>query len=180
MDRRMFILGSAAAAAVYGSRSRRYRRQLSNWARSTAASAATSSRRPVPRLPLLDQADVGDDLAPSGRARDEAAIRQIREHADRLGIKLQLAHRLGVPELAVVQSAARHARSAGRRARSRRRRSSAPAACAASSAAIPNGRRSTCTSTTWSKPSGACGRALSILASSSRSRIMAATCRRAR
>ena len=101
---------------------------------------------------------------PAGDARRRAAIRQIRDHADRLGIKLQLAHGSVCPSVAVVQRQARHARRASERGRSRRRRSSARRACAASSAAIPSGRRSRCTSTTWSRPSAACARASSTRA----------------
>ena len=53
---------------------------------------------------------------PPATLGDEAALRQIREHADRLGIKLQLAHRLGLPELASRSTRSR-ARSRSRSAR---------------------------------------------------------------
>ena len=88
-----FILGTAAAAfhclATPGPRRGRQRRAgLDRRQRRRQQLHAGA----VSRLPQLDQADLGDDVAacrPCSATRRRFA--QIREHADRLGIKLQLA-----------------------------------------------------------------------------------------
>ena len=78
---------------------------------------------------------------------DEAAIRQIRDHADRLGIKLQLAHGSVCPssrsfnaQLGTLEAQVSRALKASQ---------IFGATCMRCiSAAIPSGRRSRCTSTT--------------------------------
>jgi hypothetical protein len=84
---------------------------------------------------------------PQAALADEAAIRQVREHADRLGIKLQLAYGSLCPtarafnaQLGTVEE---------QLARALKASQIFGATCIAFSAAIPNGRRSTCTSRIW-------------------------------
>jgi hypothetical protein len=84
---------------------------------------------------------------PAAALEDDAAIRAVREHADRLGIRLQLAYGSVCPS-----AKAFNASSAPWTRRSHvpltRRRSSARPASAAFSARIRSGRRSTGISTT--------------------------------
>lgn len=92
MDRRTFVLGTAAAA-IHASR-------LTAWQAAAVelgsidGSVGGNQFTPVQFLDYLGSIKLTWAMIslPAAVAGDEAAIRQIREHADRLGIKLQLAH----------------------------------------------------------------------------------------
>ena len=92
MDRRTFVLGTAAAA-FHASR-------LTAWQAapvelgSIDGSVGGNQFTPVQFLDYLGSIKLTWAMIslPAAVVGDEAAIRQIREHADRLGIKLQLAH----------------------------------------------------------------------------------------
>jgi 3-oxoisoapionate decarboxylase len=92
MDRRTFVLGTAAAA-LHASR-------LSAWQGpnveigSIDGSVGGNQFTPVQFLDYLASIKLTSAMlsVPAAMLDDEAAIRQIREHGDRLGIKLQLAH----------------------------------------------------------------------------------------
>ena len=92
MDRRMFMLGTAAAA-LHASR-------LSAWQAAAVAlgsidgSVGGNQFTPIQFLDYLGSIELTWAMlsVPAAMLDDEPAIRQIREHADRLGIKLQLAH----------------------------------------------------------------------------------------
>jgi 3-oxoisoapionate decarboxylase len=92
MDRRMFVLGTAAAA-INASR-------LSAWGAaaielgSIDGSVGGNQFTPAQFLDYLSSIKLTWAMIslPAGIVGDETAIRQIRDHADRLGIKLQLAH----------------------------------------------------------------------------------------
>jgi sugar phosphate isomerase/epimerase len=93
MDRRMFILGSAAAAAVYGSRIEALQAaavELGSIDGSVGGNQFTADQF----LDYLSSIKLTWAMVslPPAVLDDEAAIRRIREHADRLGIRLQLAH----------------------------------------------------------------------------------------
>ena len=92
MDRRTFVLGTAAAA-FHASR-------LTAWQAAAVelgsidGSVGGNQFTPVQFLDYLGSIKLTWAMIslPAAVVGDEAAIRQIREHADRLGIKLQLAH----------------------------------------------------------------------------------------
>ncbi|HMI43889.1 MAG TPA: TIM barrel protein, partial [Gemmatimonadaceae bacterium] len=92
MDRRTFVLGTAAAA-IQASR-------LVAWQAAAVelgsidGSVGGNQFTPAQFLDYLSSIKLTWAMIslPVGVVGDEAAIRQIREHADRLGIKLQLAH----------------------------------------------------------------------------------------
>jgi sugar phosphate isomerase/epimerase len=92
MNRRTFVLGTAAAA-FHASR-------LAAWQAagvelgSIDGSVGGNQFTPVQFLDYLGSIKLTWAMIslPAAVVGDEAAIRQIREHADRLGIKLQLAH----------------------------------------------------------------------------------------
>jgi 3-oxoisoapionate decarboxylase len=92
MDRRMFMLGTAAAA-LHASR-------LAAWQAAAVAlgsidgSVGGNQFTPIQFLDYLGSIKLTWAMlsVPAAMLDDEPAIRQIREHADRLGIKLQLAH----------------------------------------------------------------------------------------
>jgi sugar phosphate isomerase/epimerase len=92
MDRRTFVLGTAAAA-IHASR-------LTAWQAAAVelgsidGSVGGNQFTPVQFLDYLGSIKLTWAMIslPAAVVGDEAAIRQIREHADRLGIKLQLAH----------------------------------------------------------------------------------------
>ena len=92
MDRRTFVLGTAAAA-FHASR-------LAAWQAAAVelgsidGSVGGNQFTPVQFLDYLGSIKLTWAMIslPAAVVGDEAAIRQIREHADRLGIKLQLAH----------------------------------------------------------------------------------------
>ena len=92
MDRRTFVLGTAAAA-FHASR-------LTAWQAAAVelgsidGSVGGNQFTPVQFLDYLSSIKLTWAMIslPAAVVGDEAAIRQIREHADRLGIKLQLAH----------------------------------------------------------------------------------------
>jgi sugar phosphate isomerase/epimerase len=92
MDRRTFVLGTAAAA-LHASR-------LSAWQGpnveigSIDGSVGGNQFTPIQFLDYLASIKLTWAMlsVPAAMLDDEAAIRQIREHGDRLGIKLQLAH----------------------------------------------------------------------------------------
>jgi sugar phosphate isomerase/epimerase len=93
MDRRMFILGSAAAAAVYGSRIEALQAaavELGSIDGSVGGNQFTADQF----LDYLSSIKLTWAMVslPPAVLDDEAAIRRIREHADRLGIRVQLAH----------------------------------------------------------------------------------------
>ena len=93
VDRRTFLISTAAAGSPRG-------RRVSP-GRPPAVELGLDRRQrqrqqlhagPISRPSQLDQADVGDDLAPAGGARRRGGRSAVKAHADRLGIKLQLAH----------------------------------------------------------------------------------------
>src|SRR3954447_21120084 len=92
MDRRTFVLGTAAAA-LHASR-------LSAWQAagvelgSIDGSVSGNQFTPVQFLDYLASVKLTWAMIslPVPMLDDEAAVRQVKEHADRLGIKLQLAH----------------------------------------------------------------------------------------
>jgi sugar phosphate isomerase/epimerase len=92
MDRRTFVLGTAAAV-FHASR-------LAAWQAAAVelgsidGSVGGNQFTPVQFLDYLGSIKLTWAMIslPAAVVGDEAAIRQIREHADRLGIKLQLAH----------------------------------------------------------------------------------------
>src|SRR6476469_4524659 len=93
MDRRMFILGSAAAAAVYGSRIEALAAaavELGSIDGSVGGNQFTADQF----LDYLSSIKLTWAMIslPPAVLDDEAAIRRIRDHADRLGIRVQLAH----------------------------------------------------------------------------------------
>src|SRR6185295_11404560 len=91
MDRRSFILGTAAAA-LYSSR-------LSAWRAASVelgsidGSVGGNNFTPTQFLDYLSSIKLTWAMIslPAAVLGDEAAVRQVREHADRLGIKVQLA-----------------------------------------------------------------------------------------
>ena len=101
MDRRTFILGTAAAA-IHGSR------LLARWPAANVelgsidGSVGGNNFTAVQFLDYLSSIKLTWAMVslPPATLGDESAIRQIREHADRLGIRLQLAFRFGLPERA--------------------------------------------------------------------------------
>jgi len=92
MDRRTFILGTAAAA-VHTSRLLGRTPAASVELGSIDGSVGGNNFTPVQFLDYLSSIKLTWAMVSLNAATlgDEAAIRQIREHADRLGIKLQLA-----------------------------------------------------------------------------------------
>ena len=92
MDRRMFVLGTAAAAISAS--------PLSAWRAAAVelgsidGSVGGNQFTPAQFLDYLSSIKLTWAMIslPAAVVGDETAIRQIREHADRLGIKLQLAH----------------------------------------------------------------------------------------
>jgi sugar phosphate isomerase/epimerase len=92
MDRRAFILGTAAAAL--------HAAQLSAWTRASVelgsidGSVSGNQFTPVQFLDYLASVKLTWAMIslPVPVLDDEAAVRQVKDHADRLGIKLQLAH----------------------------------------------------------------------------------------
>jgi sugar phosphate isomerase/epimerase len=92
MDRRMFVLGTAAAA-VNASRLLAWRAQAVELG-SIDGSVGGNQFTPAQFLDYLSSIKLTWAMIslPAAIVGDETAIRQIREHADRLGIKLQLAH----------------------------------------------------------------------------------------
>src|SRR4026207_2445712 len=102
MDRRSFILGTAAAA-VSASRLGAWRAPSTRDARSGPAanvelgsidgSVGGNNFTPTQFLDYLSSIKLTWAMIslPAAVLGDEAAVRQIREYADRLGIKLQLA-----------------------------------------------------------------------------------------
>ena len=93
MDRRTFMFGTAAAAALHASR-------LSGWQSkavelgSIDGSVGGNNFTAVQFLDYLSSIKLTWAMVslPPAVLDDEAAVRQVRDHADRLGIKLQLAH----------------------------------------------------------------------------------------
>jgi 3-oxoisoapionate decarboxylase len=92
MDRRTFIL-SGAAAAVYASRPSAWM-AASVELGSIDGSVSGNNFTAVQFLDYLASIKLTRAMisVPQAVIAEEAALRQIREHADRLGIKLQLAH----------------------------------------------------------------------------------------
>ena len=92
MDRRTFVLGTAAAA-VSASRLRAWRAAAVELG-SVDGSVGGNQFTPVQVLDYFSSIKLTWAMIslPAAIVGDEAAIRQIRDHADRLGIKLQLAH----------------------------------------------------------------------------------------
>ncbi len=92
MDRRMFILGSAATA-LYASRVEAWQAagvELGSIDGSVGGNQFTAAQF----LDYLSSIKLTWAMIslPPAVLDDEAAVRQVREHADRLGIRLQLAH----------------------------------------------------------------------------------------
>jgi 3-oxoisoapionate decarboxylase len=92
MDRRMFMLGTAAAA-VSASRVLAWRAAAVELG-SIDGSVGGNQFTPAQFLDYLSSIKLTWAMIslPPAVVGDETAIRQIREHADKLGIKLQLAH----------------------------------------------------------------------------------------
>src|ERR1044071_1799054 len=92
MDRRTFVLGTAAAA-VHAARPLAWQGQAVGRG-SSDGSVAGNNFTPVQFLDYLASIKLTWAMSslPAAMLDDEAAIRQVRDHADRLGIKLQLAH----------------------------------------------------------------------------------------
>ena len=92
MDRRMFVLGTAASA-VNASRLLAWRAQAVELG-SIDGSVGGNQFTPAQFLDYLSSIKLTWAMIslPPAIVGDETAIRQIREHADRLGIKVQLAH----------------------------------------------------------------------------------------
>jgi sugar phosphate isomerase/epimerase len=92
MNRRRFILGTAAAA-VHASRLFASSRTVQVELGSIDGSVGGNQFTPVQFLDYLSSIKLTWAMVslPPATLGDEAAIRQIREHADKLGIKLQLA-----------------------------------------------------------------------------------------
>ena len=92
MDRRTFVLGTAAAA-VSASRLFAWRAAAVELG-SVDGSVGGNQFTPTQVLDYFSSIKLTWAMIslPAAIVGDEAAIRQIREHADRLGIKLQLAH----------------------------------------------------------------------------------------
>jgi sugar phosphate isomerase/epimerase len=92
MDRRMFVLGTTAAA-VSASRLLAWRAAAVELG-SVDGSVGGNQFTPTQFLDYLSSIKLTWAMIslPAAVVGDESAIRQIREHADRLGIKLQLAH----------------------------------------------------------------------------------------
>ena len=92
MDRRMFVLGTAAAA-VSASRLLAWRAAAVELG-SIDGSVGGNQFTPAQFLDYLSSIKLTWAMIslPPAVVGDETAIRQIRQHADRLGIKLQLAH----------------------------------------------------------------------------------------
>ena len=91
MDRRMFVLGTAAAAVQA---SRLFAQRAAVELGSIDGSVGGNQFTPVQFLDYLSSIKLTWAMIslPADVVGNEAAIRQIRSHADRLGIKLQLAH----------------------------------------------------------------------------------------
>ena len=91
IDRRRFIL-STAAAALYSTRPLAWRAASAELG-SIDGSVGGNNFTPAQFLDYLSSIKLTWAMIslPAAVLGDEAAIRQIREHADRLGIKLQLA-----------------------------------------------------------------------------------------
>ena len=92
MDRRTFILGTAAAA-LHASRPLAFRDAAVVELGSIDGSVGGNNFTPAQFLDYLGSIKLTWAMIslPPATLADEAAIRQIREHADRLGIRLQLA-----------------------------------------------------------------------------------------
>ena len=92
MDRRTFVLGTAAAA-FRASRPLAWQAAAVELG-SIDGSVGGNQFTPSQFLDYLSSIKLTWAMIslPAAVVGDEAAIRQIREHADRLGIKLQLAH----------------------------------------------------------------------------------------
>ena len=101
MDRRIFIFGSAAAA-LYASRVEAWHAAAVELG-SIDGSVGGNQFTAVQFLDYLSSIKLTWAMIslPPAVLGDEAAVRQVREHADRLGIKLQLALRLGLPQRAL-------------------------------------------------------------------------------
>ncbi len=156
MDRRTFVLGTAAAA-VYAARPFAWQAaavELGSIDGSVSGNQFTADA--VSRLPRSIKLTWAMVSLPAGDAR-ATTPRFDRCASTPIGSASSCNSRTDrvCPSSQFVQRAS-SARSTSRwPARSTRRRSSARPACAASSAAIPNARRSRCTSTTWSRRSAA-------------------------
>jgi sugar phosphate isomerase/epimerase len=92
MDRRMFVLGTAAAA-LNASRLFAWRAAAVELG-SIDGSVGGNQFTPTQFLDYLSSTKLTWAMVsvPAATLGDETALRQIRDHADRLGIKLQLAH----------------------------------------------------------------------------------------
>src|SRR5690242_1857102 len=93
MDRRTFMLGTAAAAVLRGSRLAAAQGKTAVALGSIDGSVSGNNFSPVQFLDFLASIDLTWAMLtlPQATLADEAAVRQIKDHADRLGIKIQIA-----------------------------------------------------------------------------------------
>ena len=112
MDRRMFVLGTAAAAVQA---SQLFAQRAAVELGSIDGSVGGNQFTPAQFLDYLSSIKLTWAMIslPAAVLDDEAAIRQIREPRRPARHQAAAGARLGVPELAVVQRAARHGRRAG-------------------------------------------------------------------